>query len=306
MLQVVDDDSATLGLPCERKQWIAANHSDMCKFKSSSDHGYERVAGGIIDLVEDAVEAAARNNVPVDNWVNVDQQGQPIDMTSDLMKMAFGPFNKALRNPDEMFEKSDWGREAAARHDAMKLIETEKIKIVAYLFFRKFYPLSEAMANEALFASCLQVGDIHVARYLLQLGTDPNIERHGYPLLHMAIMTSCEPGAKVLLSNGTTNPNIAKESNGTTALMQATEKGSEKFVSMLIDAGADLNLQNYRGDTALMLAVQRGHVEIVSMLLRAGANPTLRNVYRESAAELAKFLDSRRGEKIIQMLIEYA
>ncbi|KAL8941796.1 MAG: hypothetical protein Q9216_002034 [Gyalolechia sp. 2 TL-2023] len=68
-----DDDSATLGLSCERKQWIPANHSDMCKFKNTQNHGYERVAGGNADLVEDAVEAAARNDVPIDTWVNVDQ-----------------------------------------------------------------------------------------------------------------------------------------------------------------------------------------------------------------------------------------
>lgn len=100
--KIVDDDSATLGLPCERKQWIPANHSDMCKFKSETDHGYERVSGGIIDLVEDAVAAVGKKEAEKDTWVNVDQNGQPIDMTSDMMKMAFGPFNKALKNPDEV------------------------------------------------------------------------------------------------------------------------------------------------------------------------------------------------------------
>lgn len=100
--KIVDDDSATLGLPCERKQWIPANHSDMCKFKSESDHGYERVSGGIMDLVEDAVEAVGKKEAEKDDWVNVDQNGQPIDMTTDMMKVAYGPFNKALRNPDEV------------------------------------------------------------------------------------------------------------------------------------------------------------------------------------------------------------
>ena len=100
--KIVGDESATLGLPCERKQWIPANHSDMCKFKSETDHGYERVSGGIIDLVEDAVEAVDKREAEKDTWVNVDQNGQPIDMTSDMMKVAYGPFNKALKNPDEV------------------------------------------------------------------------------------------------------------------------------------------------------------------------------------------------------------
>ena len=89
-------------LPCERKQWIPANHSDMCKFKSETDHGYERVSGGIIDLVEDAVEAVGKKEAEKDTWVNVDRNAQPIDMTSDIMKIAYGPFNKALKNPDEV------------------------------------------------------------------------------------------------------------------------------------------------------------------------------------------------------------
>lgn len=74
--KIVDDDSATLGLPRERKQWIPANHSDMCKFKSETHHGYERVSGGIIDLVEDAVEVIGMKEAEKYTWVNVDQNGQ--------------------------------------------------------------------------------------------------------------------------------------------------------------------------------------------------------------------------------------
>ena len=55
--QIVDDDSATLGFPHERKQWILANHSNICKFRTKDDIGYERVAGALWELIEDSFKA---------------------------------------------------------------------------------------------------------------------------------------------------------------------------------------------------------------------------------------------------------
>lgn len=55
-LKVVDDDSASLGCANERKWWIPANHSDMCKFK---EIGYRRVPGALSNLVQDASQTEA-------------------------------------------------------------------------------------------------------------------------------------------------------------------------------------------------------------------------------------------------------
>ena len=77
--QIVDDDSATLGFACERKQWIPANHSEMCKFKCDTDHGYVRVAGGIRDLVEDAVGYEDQTQIPpVDSVPPRSQSTRPV------------------------------------------------------------------------------------------------------------------------------------------------------------------------------------------------------------------------------------
>lgn len=55
--QIVDDDSASLGLPHERRLWLPANHSDMIKYHDRNDVSFVRVAGAISEIVEDLPES---------------------------------------------------------------------------------------------------------------------------------------------------------------------------------------------------------------------------------------------------------
>ncbi len=57
---------------------------------------------------------------------------------------------------------------------------------------------------------------------------------------------------------------------GQTALMLAVSHGRTDTVKLLLDAGADVNLQDDDGSTALMCACEHGHVDIVRVML---ANP---------------------------------
>ena len=49
----------------------------------------------------------------------------------------------------------------------------------------------------------------------------------------------------------------------------------EKIVSLLLEYGADPNHKEYNGFTPLLLAVTRSNTNIVKMLLDAGANPNI-------------------------------
>ena len=90
-------------------------------------------------------------------------------------------------------------------------------------------PLSYAATN----------GNTEVARYLLDIGANPN----------------------------------ALSPNGTTALMMAVRGGHADTVELLLAKGADVNVRNQNGASALAWATRGGFDTIEKALLKRGAKP---------------------------------
>jgi ankyrin repeat protein len=65
------------------------------------------------------------------------------------------------------------------------------------------------------------------------------------------------------------------DSDGVTALIDASFEGHKQAVELLILEGADLNARDKMGDTALMNAALKGHIEIVNFLISKGADVSL-------------------------------
>ncbi|KAL1129977.1 hypothetical protein AAG570_012921 [Ranatra chinensis] len=61
--------------------------------------------------------------------------------------------------------------------------------------------------------------------------------------------------------------NIRAKQHGQTALMLAVSHGRIDTVELLLESGADINIQDEDGSTALMCAAEHGHVDIVKLLL---------------------------------------
>lgn len=81
--------------------------------------------------------------------------------------------------------------------------------------------------------------------------------------------------------------NETEQVGGNTPLMLAVTFGNQEAVSVLIQAGADLEVRNKSGSTALHQACFFAQPEIVELLLSAGADPTKINDCGATPLELA-------------------
>ena len=66
-------------------------------------------------------------------------------------------------------------------------------------------------------------------------------------------------------------------SKGQTVLMIAAEKGFHNCVSVLVNAGADVNIQDWLGNNALIKAADEGTYKCVQILLHSGADVNTQN-----------------------------
>jgi len=67
----------------------------------------------------------------------------------------------------------------------------------------------------------------------------------------------------------------ARDDKLNTALHHATEQGHLNIMHLLIEAGAELNIQNDDDSTALHLAEK--NIDSIRLLLEAGADPNIKN-----------------------------
>jgi hypothetical protein len=72
---------------------------------------------------------------------------------------------------------------------------------------------------------------------------------------------------------------------GSTALISASVFGKTDIAIALIEAGANLNIQNKEGSTALHSATFLCRTDIVKMLLTFDADKTLKNIYGYTALD---------------------
>ncbi|XP_067315934.1 KN motif and ankyrin repeat domain-containing protein 4 isoform X2 [Pseudorasbora parva] len=92
----------------------------------------------------------------------------------------------------------------------------------------------------------------------------------GYTAIMLAALTAAESPedmevAQQLLRMGKINAQASQ--SGQTALMLAVSHGRTMMVQVLLDCGADVNIQDRDGSTALMCACEHGHTEIAKILL---------------------------------------
>jgi len=102
--------------------------------------------------------------------------------------------------------------------------------------------------------------------------------------IHTATLMGDLEAIKQHIAAGT-DLNEKEPAVGSSPLISAAVFGKTEIARALIDAGADLNLQNNEGSTALHSATFMCRLEIVEMLLENGADKELLNNYGSTALQ---------------------
>jgi len=134
---------------------------------------------------------------------------------------------------------------------------------------------------------------------LILVGADVNAINNDYETaLMLAVYKNYKDIVKLLLNKGA-NPNI-QDRVGNTALMFAVNKGYKDIVKLLLNKGADPNLQTEYGNTALIWATKRTNKDIVKLLLNKNADINIQNKLGSTALILAT---KKNNKDIVELLL---
>lgn len=102
--------------------------------------------------------------------------------------------------------------------------------------------------------------------------------------LQTAVISGNIDAVKAHIEQGT-NLNEKEPMGGSSPLITAIVFGQKEAASLLINAGADLNIKNNDGSTALHCAAFFCHPDMVKSLLEKGADASIKNNYGSTARE---------------------
>ena len=94
--------------------------------------------------------------------------------------------------------------------------------------------------------------------------------------------------------------NIKEDEYDCTPLIYATKYKRVEIIKLLLNAGADTNIQNNVGDTALIIAAY-DNIEIVKLLLSVGADINKQNKYGNTA--LIRVVSNNNNNEITELLL---
>lgn len=151
-------------------------------------------------------------------------------------------------------------------------------------------PISRHRNWETPLHYAAEVGAVEAINALLDEGVDVDVHVEGRRTALMNVVK--DGGARVATEVGTVllergaDPNL-QEPDGTTALHSAAERGLTDVVLLCIAHGAQIDLQDRLGDTALHLATREDQAEVVAVLVDAGASLDVANLDGQTAVDLA-------------------
>lgn len=169
----------------------------------------------------------------------------------------------------------------------------------------------------------VQNNNYQTARALVQFGADVNLQnkngknafniaKKSTPIAQMVNPENTQYWFNAIIDNNKISVNRFIQNrinvnlqypprlNGHTGLILAAKGNNTEMIHLLLNSGANPDLQNTDGYTALMIATEKNNFEIVQLLLNAHADVNLQNKYGETALTISASL---HNPKITQTLI---
>ena len=201
--------------------------------------------------------------------------------TTEQVIVSFAPLNVATGN--QQAADTFTPLHLAAREGADEVIQAllqqgENINAASTLSGAT--PLILAAAN----------GHEHAITVLLDAGAAVNTadKLDGTALMYASSKGYLGIVRKLLQHNAAVNRHSPEDSLDSTALGLAAGNGQDAVLNLLIEAGADLGWRTQRdGFSALMVAAELGHARSVALLLSAGADPEIKDWKGNTACDLA-------------------
>jgi len=136
-------------------------------------------------------------------------------------------------------------------------------------------------------------------------GADPDVRgRYGMNPLHAAARSGNSEMVRILTEYGPPDINAGDEIESTPLL---SALGSHNFkdgsvLQLLLEHGADINVQNQAGQTPLLWASMNGALEVVRLLLEHGADVEAKDNDGKTALQVAA---EEGHDKVVELLREH-
>jgi hypothetical protein len=155
----------------------------------------------------------------------------------------------------------------------------------------------------ASLSDCIRTKQSAAVNLFLQAGFSPNTyDGAGVPLLCLAARAGDRDLVKILLKAGS-DVNARSADRGSSALVDCALGKYRDIAGLLLKAGADVNAKTKDGQSALIISVGMGDERFVEMLLKAGAKADEPDALGASARKYAVLFNK---PKVVGLFKKYA